>query len=550
MIKIFTLGLTVSTLLCSTAIAEQFKLNSKIDRVTVYPQGADVQRIGTAAFTAGEHELVFEGLPATLDPLSLRIDGLSQSDVQITSVDYDVKPVEDSAREAQRLEFEKQSEILTQERQRVTQQIEDTNQQRQLLLQLVQRPIVKPTEQLEIVANDSKSLTDILSLVGVQLKETSDTLHSAQLRIMAIDKLITELSNKMQGEGPEAAETATVTVHVLAAQQAQGDVKLQYRIQEASWSPQYDAKLVIPKTGVAAQVQLVRRAVVNQSSTETWDDVALTLSTSRPSGSTAAPDLEEELLATQTEALGRMQNLEQAAPAALAFEDDAAADKPKKVMKERTAVVSEVGFQAVYDVQGRVSVSNAGKAKKVGIASEQVDVELSVLATPRRDTAAYLNADFKLGESSTLLPGPVSLYRDGVYVGQNNLPLLVAGEDVSLGFGVDDLVRVTRKEIKRAGAENGIISTSRTEDRAWKIDVVNLHDRAMKITVLDRMPVSTREDVVVAPLFEQTPPTDLKYKDRRGVLAWRFPLESKAKNSITTGYRVTWPEAVKISVVD
>ncbi len=45
-----------------------------------------------------------------------------------------------------------------------------------------------------------------------------------------------------------------------------------------------------------------------------------------------------------------------------------------------------------------------------------------------------------------------------------------------LGFGADDLVKVTRAEIDRVTGEEGIISPLQTlKSRAWDIAVKNLH---------------------------------------------------------------------------
>ena len=48
-----------------------------------------------------------------------------------------------------------------------------------------------------------------------------------------------------------------------------------------------------------------------------------------------------------------------------------------------------------------------------------------------------------MARGTPILPGQVSLFRDGTFVGNGRLPLLSPGEEHELGFGVDDAVRVT-----------------------------------------------------------------------------------------------------------
>jgi predicted secreted protein len=43
-----------------------------------------------------------------------------------------------------------------------------------------------------------------------------------------------------------------------------------------------------------------------------------------------------------------------------------------------------------------------------------------------------------------------------------------------------------------------------------------------------------------------TAPTEKDYEKRRGVMAWSFDLEAQGENVIKTGYRITWPENMKI----
>jgi uncharacterized protein (TIGR02231 family) len=148
-----------------------------------------------------------------------------------------------------------------------------------------------------------------------------------------------------------------------------------------------------------------------------------------------------------------------------------------------------------------------------------------------------------------LLPGAVNLYRDEVYVGQGALPILAAGEDAKLGFGVDDQVKVTRKEIKRQKSEEGIISTSNVESRLWDIAVKNLHDFEMPVTILDRLPYATTDDVQIVAL-PGTEPTEKDVEKKRGVLAWQLPLKARTEQTIRFGYKVVSPKEIVVGMVD
>jgi uncharacterized protein (TIGR02231 family) len=139
----------------------------------------------------------------------------------------------------------------------------------------------------------------------------------------------------------------------------------------------------------------------------------------------------------------------------------------------------------------------------------------------------------------------VSLFRDGTFVGTNALPVLSPGEEHELGFGIDDLVRVKHAIAEEKRGETGLISTSRTDTRDYRITVKNMHDRAVQLVIFDQIPVSQNQEIRVD-LTGRTAPTKQNVDDKRGVLSWESKLEPDQEQVIEFGYRVTWPSAKQI----
>ncbi len=544
--------LLAATSLSATAASLPF--DAKIDAVTVYPQGADVFRAGGLTVPAGEHELVLKNVPGDIDPASIRVEGLSGDAVEIASID--VKPMVVTAPEAERKTLEAQIEMLGQERSLLDQTIADLATQRQFLLSMADKQVTPAPEQVKPI--DGVAVGGLLDVVGQRLSLIAKESHAARLRQSVIDKDVAELQQKLALTAPNAVSQSQITVHVAAARETSAQFKIGYRVWQASWQPLYDAKLkVAMKAGELSDLEIIRRAAVTQSTAESWDGVLLTLSTARPNGMTSVPELDEEQLRLQERYESKRDLDETSADGALSVvEPEAMSASPEKpalvdqFVKQRQALVEMAGFQANYVIAGRVSVDNSGQNKRVRIASDSLKAKLETLVSPRLDLAAYLTANFMLTEQGPLLPGQVNLYRDGTYVGQGVLPLLSPGQEASLGFGADDLVQVERKEVKRLSGEEGILTSSNTEERGWDIVVKNLHTDQASVTVIDRMPFSAREDVTVEALRDQTPPTTKDYKKRRGVMAWTLELDSKEEKTIRTGYKISLPEKLKIGLAD
>jgi uncharacterized protein (TIGR02231 family) len=548
----------VSTCL-TPAFAAGLKAPSHVDAVTVYPSGAEVTRVTEAHLMAGETTLILEDLPGELDAQSIRVEGAGGEGLEIGSVDSKLIYLSTAAQDAERKSLEKEIETLGDERQALDQTLSDADYQKRLLLSLADKQLV-PSSEEKSKTIDAGQLGSLLDLVSAKLNLISKAIHEAQIRQRDIDKQVGELHNKLAGIAPAQVARMQVAVHLTAPAETNGIFKVKYRVGNAGWAPFYDARLTTPEKNQNSRIELVRRAEVMQSTGESWENVALTLSTARPLGATAPPDLSEQeiqiyqpleaRMKSEADALARDdENLpaSSAAPKEVGELLSGLGDKKKDAFQKQ-AIVEMAGFQALYGIQGRVSVDNSGTSKKVRIATDDYDATLNALVVPKLDASAYLTAAFTIKGEAPMLPGAVNLYRDGVFMGQGALPLLSPDEEAKLGFGADDLIKVKRAEVKRKKGEEGIISTSNVEERAWDIVVKNLHAATIPVTVIDQLPFSANEKITVEPMAQMTPPTEKDLNKRRGVMAWRFDLESKAENTIKFGYKVAWPQNMQVGM--
>jgi uncharacterized protein (TIGR02231 family) len=359
------------------------------------------------------------------------------------------------------------------------------------------------------------------------------------------------LREKLEREPAEAWERTEIRIHVEASAPAKASLRLRYQVAQASWEPIYDARLSTGGKTAPASLTLARRASISQNTGEDWNDAKVTLSTARPGGATAAPELPPIKVIFRPETLtsdGFVKDRARGAEKPLdqtTARQDAAATAP---IVEHRAVIEAAPYQASFKIIQPVTVKSGAGQKKVLISTEEADPSVVVLAVPRLDATAYLHARFTHDGLLPLLAGPVSLYRDGVYVGQGALPLTLRGDEQELGFGPDDGVKVARVELNRAKGETGIISTSATDEQHFRITVKNAHDWTVPVTIVDQLPVSENEQITVETLPMTTEPSERNYGDKLGVLAWTFDLESQAQKDIMLSYQIKWPAKREITV--
>jgi uncharacterized protein (TIGR02231 family) len=118
------------------------------------------------------------------------------------------------------------------------------------------------------------------------------------------------------------------------------------------------------------------------------------------------------------------------------------------------------------------------------------------------------------------------------------MTLTAKEQPVRLGFGADDKVRIERTVLNRSEGATGIITTSKTDQREFKIAVRNGHDAAIRMAIEDQLPVSEIDDVKVEMLPGST---ERDVRGRRGVVAWNFELGAGEARDIRFGWRVRWP---------
>jgi len=114
---------------------------------------------------------------------------------------------------------------------------------------------------------------------------------------------------------------------------------------------------------------------------------------------------------------------------------------------------------------------------------------------------------------------------------------------VRLGFGADDKIKIERTIVKRnEGSAGLIVTTSKTDERAFKTTLRNGHDFPIRIAIEDQLPVSENEEIQVEMLPSTTPPTATNLRDKRGVLEWAFDAKPGEIRDIAFAWRVRWPK--------
>ena len=507
----------------------------------------------------GEHTVLFSDLPAVAVPGSIRVEGKSTGKLEIGSVDtrrLQVPRTDPAVQATERRRLETEIEKLRDERA----VIETTAKAAATQLALIDRLSQLPGAPMPVGTAAAVAQPDwgqIFGLIGQRSVEAQKAMLDAQTKMRDIDRKIEDLAKKQQALTPAQDERTEVKVFIASGGAQEAELSVRYQVGNATWVPYYDARLATGGKAAAPKLGLVRRASIQQRTGEDWVDIAVQLSTTRPGTGTAAPELYPMTVDYE-------ENMPQPRPMPMSAAPQVGAVRsrtdsaemqdtaPTRAMMKAAAPAVEVQatieaapFQALVSVPGKLTDMSTGEQKRVQLDEADLEPTLVVRTVPRVNAKAFLYTKLLAPKTTPYLPGQVSLFRDGTFVGNGRLPQLAPGEEFELGFGADDAVRVRHAIIDEKRGESGIISSSKTDVRNFRISVKNMHERPIQLVIQDQIPVSQQQDIKVE-LVAKTQPTKSNIDDKRGVLAWESTLSPDQEQVLDFGYRVQWPAAKRV----
>lgn len=556
------LMLAVLSFIPSLAEAEVIAAdNSKIISATVYTDRATVTHQAVVTVPAGAHSVSFKGLPIQMLPDSLRAEGSALAAVKFGAVVYkQVMASEISAPRANELNAEletlqDQQNILNGEKAAI-------ESKKTFLTTIGTQAALRTNENIAEINLKPDQWTNAAQTLFTSINDAMAAAVAVDVKLRDLSKKMAVLQNELNGLGSGQYSTYTVTVPLESPSSTQLTLDLSYQVTNASWNPIYDARIDTE----TSKMDLIQYGAVRQNSGEDWNGVKLTLSTAQPQRGTSLRDLTplwvdlfnpETYGGIETRSLNFTgSNSAPAAPAMIAERADGMMrdQAPMELMalkKEAsfaTADITTGGFVSEYKIPGPATITADGTETKVMVGKFETESTLQVHIKPQISTEAFLVAKAKLKGESPVLPGQISLFRDGAFVGKSNIPLLRPDEEYALFFGADDQVSVKRKVLKDIKTEAGMILRDNIQERHFITEIQNLHTKPVVIVVKETTPVGRNDKITTDVLkSETTAGYEMDSANIKGLMRWEFTVAPKAKQDVKLGWKVTWPKDTNLS---
>ena len=496
------------------------EVDSRVDSVVLYGQGADVRRTATVDLPEGVHELLFAGIPhADEEPL----DGLRAS----ASGSWRILGVDVRRRNV--MDIEAESSFALQ--QTVIRRLKD----RRKLLEMRCEGIRSDLDFVEAIgvrtAVDATAAggTDRLDLEAVreQLEFVRNERIRLQDQLLQEEQLLAEAGAELEAAQLEAERRGpggpgqVVRVRVAVPEAGEGEVSIRYLSGLAGWEPGYS----IHSSSDSDTMSIDYEAVVSQATGEDWDGVEMTLSTATPSMPSGPPDIGPVYVDRRREI-----NFDTAMPDVAVEKGEIFGGAGTSTLEMiRNAAVTFGGSAVTYELPGRVSVGTDEQGStRLRIADFTAPARRVLVARPVVNQKVYLRADLVNESPYVLLSGEASLFMEGEFVGPTRLDAVPAGGDFEVWFGPDPSVTIRRTVVSRKTDRTGLLGGGRQTSIEYRIDVVNTGEKEATVEVWDRRPVSLDGDIEVRVVdVEPALAGDETYLDlagKQGLLKWMLTL--------------------------
>jgi uncharacterized protein (TIGR02231 family) len=534
----FLLAIFLFFIVIGSLFSEEITAKSSINSVTIFPDRATVIREADLSLVLGTHSIVFDGLPVTMIPSSLRVTGKGTAVVKVLGIDLTRQYLEASLLpEVQKLQGE--IDALQMEIEQTKDRIEVLLSQEKFLKSIESANAAQASQEVRLGKPDIQSWERVVDFLGRKLQEVKKAqleqkkiLKEQQTKLDALKKKL----NSIKPRKPKESKKATVLLE--ASRQGKFTLNLSYTVVNSRWTPLYTMR-ALPDS---SEIEFAMSANIQQRSGENWENVSAFLSTSSPALTPKPPELNPWILDIYTPRPMR-EKKERAGVVGGVVEEAITVAKPvEPAMVDAEMAVAgilETGLNLNFEIKKSVQIPSDGAPHKVPIDSKKIEVDYDYISVPKLKAAAFLRGAFRNTLLYPLLSGNADLFVVQDFIGSTRLPFIARDEEAKMYFGEDRQIAIKHERIKREKSPPGFLGKNERIKLVYKITAHNLRKNQVKIDVLDQLPVSQHSKIEIKDVNIRPQPSK---KDERGILTWTLTLEPQEKREILIGFTIEYPK--------
>ncbi|MBN1328873.1 MAG: mucoidy inhibitor MuiA family protein [Candidatus Heimdallarchaeota archaeon] len=522
-------------------------LETKIDRVVVYLDGARIYRSGSIELKKGFQQIRIKKLTKNLKKDSVRVSGKGKGSIGAIDVET-VYQEEVSHEELNRLVQEEKK--LRKELQVLQQKYDFTVKQNDRIKNLSEKFSIEFPQWL---ASGETQLTTLSTFIDFENKNNIEYLKKKQ----TLEDEIEELNRKLQTlqnqisiyqNQSRAEQTYEVAIGVDVAQTGPFIFELSYQTVGVSWTPTYDVDLKVDKAVLKGMAQVVNRTL------EDWIDVSLEISTAvfkplrviEPSpfyiniyDPYARPPPSPGYAAKAKKMAGAPMAMESRAR----DEEKSYPEEPMVEMYEPTAELKESpsGVQS-FEISGKWTIPSDGNNHPITLTTHELKTDKEFYWSST-DGLGVIAQDKITNGDAVILAGNAKVYSEGEFIGETYIAKIAPGEEFKLGAREEMKIKAEKKLLKRIREKAGVVKGKRNIYYEYELIIKNFRKEDSFIVIKDVIPYSRSERIKVKSFESNITPT----KDNLGIYTWEMTVKPGAETKIEYRFEVEWEKDFEIT---
>ncbi len=511
-------------------------VSGKISKVRLYTDRAEVTRFIQRKIPAGKYQFSVGPLPDSVRSDSVRVSLVGSSLARLVNV----KTKRDYGEDFLSDEIIKQEKIV-QSIKKEFRAAQDLLKTLDLQLEFIDLLVDSESEKgkpYSIIGDDNQTgpkdwdrALNFISTRGSQFREerrkAEDNRSKIEKQLQAAEKELRDLQSGIK------KTSHRVILDWKSPSESISDVEITYQVTNTRWKPVYQLSADTEKKNLT----ILYQGEIVQRTGENWENVDMELSTGRPSLGGAPPNLSPWVVDFLPPPKPR--NLQRKGLRAPMAMDSMAEMKSAPLMAMAGgAVVTETGTSLIYKLSDKQTISSGVKDHRSTIMEKKFPIDLNYISIPKRSAFVYLNSKTINKSPFHFLQGRGWIYLNKSFVGKVWMNQTAPGQEIKLGLGADENIKVERKLIRKEGGEEGLFDKKDRLRYIYEIQLENFKKSEILLTLKDQLPLSYHENIEVK--TNNISPTPQKV-DEKNIITWEIDLKPNEKKTVRIDYQVEYP---------
>ncbi len=529
---------------------------SKISKVTVYSQGAQIHRKANYTIGRGITEVIIDGVSQNIDANSLQVTATGNAIILDTkyAIFYPEKSKE--VLSAESMKIKKKMNILQDSLDAINYELQsiqdEINVYQATKKILTNNGAIKGTgkvnDSIALLKDAIEYYTEKMMVINKKIQVLKREQKKLNLEKNGMNTRLTELRNQLNNNGGNVKPlkpTYRITITFKSDASVSGKINISYLVSNAGWTPMYDLR----SESSSNTINLNYKAKVYQNTGIDWDNVRLNISTNNPYQNKTKPTLHpwyldynvyrQDNYSTPVSAEDKRKlprKVEQAgyAPATAELEEVVIVDANATYSDDFTNIVQNM-ISVEFQIDLPYSIKSNGQEHMVLVKNVDLDTKYKYYSVPKYDKSVFLVAELYKLDELQLVPASANIFFDGTYMGKTYIDPTSMDDTLSLSLGKDPNIIVKRTLLQKDSKQR-VVGSKIERTFAYSIEVKNLKGRSVELVIQDQIPITQNADIEI----ETTETSKGKIDKRTGLIEWNFSLKSKGSKDILFTYKIRY----------